>query len=126
MKKWLKYILPLLCLVALFDINTERQVIAVDCSNQETTTEAILYATDIDTPHSQLCLQRTFHLELLQRISSHTRRSEMGNQCNYIYYKAGKIINPDIYINTSHHSQSFLSVLSEHTQRLICLGRLII
>ena len=126
MTSLLKYIIPILCLVLYIDLGIERHAIDVACTDTYATTAAIVDATDFNTPDAELCHQRTFHLEILQRVPSNTRRADTESKHNITYLKAGKVIHCGISYYTYNHLKLRNSVLSEPSYLLIRLGKLII
>lgn len=127
MKSLLKYIiLTILGVVLCIDLGIERHAVDTACSDTCATTEAEVKTTDYTQPLSELCHPRTFHLEILQRVPSNTRRADTENKHNVTYLKAGKVIHSGIsyYIYNSLKLRN--SVLSEPSHRLIYLGKLII
>jgi hypothetical protein len=126
MKNLLKYIISIFGLVLCMDLGIERHAIDVACADAYATSEAVVDATDFNTPDAELCHQRTFHLEILQRVPSNTRRADTESKHNITYLKAGKVIHCGISYYTYNHLKLRNSVLSEPSYLLIRLGRLII
>jgi hypothetical protein len=126
MKNLLKYIISIFGLVLCMDLGIERHAIDVACADAYATSEAVVDATDFNTPDAELCHLRTFHLEILQRVPSNTRRADTEGKHNITYLKAGKVIHCGISYYTYNHLKLRNSVLSEPSYLLIRLGRLII
>ena len=82
MECWLKYIIPILALVLCVDLGIERHAVDTACTDSYTTTEAMVDAIDLNNPNTELCHQRTFHLEILQRVPSNTRRADTESKHN--------------------------------------------
>jgi hypothetical protein len=122
----LKYIIPILGLFLCMDLGIECHTVDVACAGAYATSEAVVDATDFNTPDAELCYQRTFHLEILQRLPSNTRRADTENKHNVTYLKAGKVIHCGISYYTYNNLKLRNSVLSEPSYLLIRLGRLII
>ncbi|MBO7317470.1 MAG: hypothetical protein J6U43_01960 [Bacteroidales bacterium] len=126
MKSLLKYIIPILGLFLCIDFGMERPVADVACTDFHATAEAVVDATDFNMPDAKLCHQRTFHLEILQRVPSNTRRADTESRYNLTYMKAGKVINTGRYYTTYNLYNLRNSALSEPSYLLIRLGKLII
>jgi hypothetical protein len=126
MKSLLKYIIPILGLVLCIDYGMEQPVADVVCTETQATAEAVVATNDINMPNAQLCYLRTFHLDILQRVPSNTRRADTESRYNLTYIKAGKVINTGRYYNTYNLYKLRNSTLSEPSYLLIRLGRLII
>lgn len=127
MKSLLKYIIfTILGAVLCIDLGYERHAVEVACTDTRVTTEAEVKTTDYTQPSSELCHPRTFHLEILQRVPSNTRRDNTENKHNVTYLKAGKVIHSGISYYIYNNLKLRNSVLSEPSHRLICLGKLII
>ena len=126
MKCVLKNIIVTLCFLLFVGLGSIRHESSYPRCDEPATSEAVVDATDFNTPDAKLCHQRTFHLEILQRVPSNTRRADTESKHNITYLKAGKVIHCGISYYTYNHLKLRNSVLSEPSHRLICLGRLII
>lgn len=126
MKCVLKNIIVTLCFLLFVGLESIRHESSYPRCAEPATSEAVVDATDFNTPDAELCHPRTFHLEILQRVPSNTRRADTENKHNVTYLKAGKVIHSGIsyYIYNSLKLRN--SVLSEPSHRLIYLGKLII
>lgn len=126
MKCVLKNIIVTLCFLLFVGLGSIRHESSYPRCAEPATSEAVVDATDYTQPLSELCHPRTFHLEILQRVPSNTRRADTENKHNVTYLKAGKVIHSGIsyYIYNSLKLRN--SVLSEPSHRLIYLGKLII
>lgn len=126
MKCVLKNIIVTLCFLLFVGLGSIRHESSYPRCDEPATSEAVVDATDFNTPDAELCHLRTFHLEILQRVPSNTRRADTENRHNLTYIKAGKVINTGRYYTTYNLYKLRNSVLSEPSHRLICLGKLII
>ena len=126
MKSALKNIIITLCFLLFVGLGSIRHESSYPRCAEPATSEAVVDATDVNTPDAELCHQRTFHLDILQRVPTQTRRTDTENRHNLTYIKAGKIINTGRYYTTYNLYKLRNSVLSEPSHRLICLGKLII
>ena len=126
MKCVLKNIIVTLCFLLFVGLGSIRHESSYPRCAEPATSEAVVDATDFNTPDAELCHQRTFHLEILQRVPSNTRRADTESKHNITYLKAGKVIHCGTSYYTYNHLKLRNSVLSEPSHRLICLGRLII
>ena len=126
MKCVLKNIIVTLCFLLFVGLGSIRHESSYPRCDEPATSEAVVDATDFNTPDAELCHQRTFHLDILQRVPSNTRRTDTGSRYNLTYIKAGKVINTGRYYNTYNLYKLRNSTLSEPSYLLIRLGKLII
>ncbi|MBR3950614.1 MAG: hypothetical protein IKJ79_01705 [Bacteroidaceae bacterium] len=126
MKCVLKNIIVTLCFLLFVGLGSIRHESSYPRCDEPATSEAVVDATDFNTPDAKLCHPRTFHLEILQRVPSNTRRDNTANKHNVTYLKAGKVIHSGISYYIYNNLKLRNSVLSELSHRLICLGKLII
>ena len=125
MKRWLKYLLPLVVLTLFWNckddsISTSPDKASIVHAISETVCDNVIYASD-----SELCLPRQISHASPSRIQTTSRRTTSHCRVNIEFAKAGKIINPGIKYLTIN-TIIFRSALYEPASRLSALGRLII
>lgn len=126
MKKWLKYLLPVIVVAAFWNItgeNVSSKAIdnATDVSIIDSTCEPSL-----SEPESEPCLPRQISFSNSYRVQSVARKTAGMQRYNLEFTKAGKIFNSSIRYVIQTCSRIISPTLSEPSQKLLSLGRLII
>lgn len=126
MKRWLKYLLPVIVAAAFWNIadeNVSSDAIDndADFSIIESTCGLCLSETE-----SEPCLPRQVSFTNSCRVQSVARRTSGPQRHNLEFTKAGKIYNSNIRYVIQTITRFTSNSLSEPSQRLLSLGRLII
>ena len=126
MKCVLKNIIVTLCFLLFVGLGSIRHESSYPRCDEPATSEAVVDAIDLNNPNTELCHQRTFHLEILQRIPTNTRRADTEGKHNVTYLKCGKVIHCGISYYIYNNLKQRNSILSDPSYLLIRLGKLII
>ena len=126
MKSMLKYILPLLCFVALIGCN-EEAVRSGDIG--EAMPEMMTVAGDacISTDDAEcIPIRPTSSVNSGQRVQKHSRQSHTSQRRCGTFLKAGRVVHLRLYDNTYINQHLRLTVSPFTVHRLISWGRLVI
>lgn len=126
MRKWTKYLLPLIVAVAFW--NYEDNVLSIvpeDASASQMICEAVC-DTSISSPESEICLPRQVSYASPSRVQNIARRTTGYSRINVEFAKSGKVINAGLTYFIQNKSITIHSSLTEPSHKLLCLGILII
>ena len=126
MKRWLKYLLPLMVAVAFW--NCKDNVLST-VPEETFATQAICDAVCdniISTSESELCLPRQVSYTSSSRVQTTARRKTGYSRDNVEFTKSGKIINAGLRYFIQTKSILIHSSLVEPAHKLLYLGKLII
>lgn len=126
MKKLLKYLLPVIAVLAFWNCMDAPVRSAAEEVSVAMSLEEAAYQTTISDPESELCLPRQVSSANFHRVQSTARRTGGACRNNIEFIKAGKMVNADIKYSVQIKDIIIHSSLIEPAHRLLCLGRLII
>lgn len=126
MSKWIKYLLPLIVVAAFWNStdnneSTVSEVVPADISIIEYS-----YQSNFSESESEPCLPRQISFTNGSRVQSAARRSGGQQRNNLEFTKAGRIINTGLRYYIQNKSIIKYSTLTEPSNKLLSLGRLII
>lgn len=126
MRRMLKYLLPLVCVVAFCGNADDSSADFV----KDITGGLVLDAGSCDMAFSadeqEFCVPRPTSIANTQRVQTLSRRADAGQRQGFSFIKAGKVINAGTIFCSQNIYRFFPSGLSEPTHHLISLGKLII
>lgn len=126
MRKWLKYLLPLI-FVAVF-WNCKDNLIPA-APEEFSATQAICEAVSdniISSSESELCLPRQISYASSSRVQTTARRTTGYSRASVEFTKSGKIVNAGLRYFIQRKSIIIHSSLIEPSHKLLYLGKLII
>ena len=126
MRRWLKYLLPLMVAVAFW--NCKDNLLST-VPEEVHATQAICDAVCdniISTSESELCLPRQVSYTSSSRVQTTARRTTGYSRDNIEFTKSGKIINAGLRYFIQTKSILIHSSLVEPAHKLLYLGKLII
>lgn len=126
MKRWLKYLLPLVVGVAFWNSTDE---LSSKTSEELSATQAIgetVCDNIISASESELCLPRQISNASSSRVQTTTRRAAGFNRINVEFVKSDRRIHVGFGYFRQRNSQLLHSSLMEPAHKLLYLGKLII
>ena len=126
MRKWTKYLLPLIVAVAFW--NYEDSVLSVvpeEVPVSQLVSEAVC-GTIVSSSESEICLPRQVSYASPSRVQNTARRTTGYSRINVEFAKSGKVINAGLTYFIQNKSITIHSSLTEPSHKLLCLGILII
>lgn len=126
MRKWLKYLLPLM-VATMFWNCTDDPISAVPetFSPHQAICEAVCDNV-ISASESELCLPRQISYTSPSRVQTTARRTTGCSRVNIEFAKSGRIINAGLIYYIQRNTIIIHSSLIEPSHKLLYLGRLII
>jgi hypothetical protein len=126
MKRWLKYLLPLVVAVAFWNGKDNLlSTVPEEIISTQTICDAICDNV-ISTSESELCLPRQVSYTSSSRVQTTARRTTGYSRDNIEFTKSGKIINAGLRYFIQTKSILIHSSLVEPAHKLLYLGKLII
>jgi hypothetical protein len=126
MKRWLKYLLPLVVAVAFWNGKDNLlSTVPEEIISTQTICDAICDNV-ISTSKSELCLPRQVSYTSSSRVQTTARRTTGYSRDNVEFTKSGKIINAGLRYFIQTKSILIHSSLVEPARKLLYLGKLII
>lgn len=126
MGKYLKYLLPLMMVLAFWNC-TDESGSAVDGKEYQIISfNETDWHSNISEPESELCLPRQVSYANSHKVQNTARRTTGAGRSNIEFAKSGKIINAYIRYSIQRKSITTHSSLAESSHRLFYLGKLII
>jgi hypothetical protein len=126
MKRWLKYLLPLVVAVAFWNGKDNLlSTVPEEIISTQTICDAICDNV-ISTSKSELCLPRQVSYTSSSRVQTTARRTTGYSRDNVEFTKSGKIINAGLRYFIQTKSILIHSSLVEPAHKLLYLGKLII
>ena len=126
MRRMLKYLLPLVCVVVFCDNADDSFADVVQDVTDGFVWETGSCGMTFSADEQEFCVPRPTSIANTQRVQTLSRRTDAGQRQSFSFVKAGKVINAGIVFCTQNVYRFFPSGLSEPTHRLISLGKLII
>lgn len=126
MRRILKYLLPLICVVAFCGNADDSFSDVIQDVAEGFVLDAQTGSMSFSADEQEFCVPRPTSIANTQRVQTLSRRTDAGQRQGFSFVKAGKVINAGIVFCTQNICRFFPSGLSEPTHRLISLGKLII
>ena len=126
MRRILKYLLPLVCIVAFCGNADDSDADVLPEGLREFAVKADAGGFSFSASESEFCIPRPTSIANTQRVQSVSRRGDSGPRHSFAFVKAGKVICTGTFISYQNNPKLFPSGLSESSHRLISLGKLII
>ena len=126
MRRMLKYILPLICVVAFCGNADDSFADVVQDIAGGFVLDAETGSMAFSADEQEFCVPRPTGIANTQRVQTLSRRADAGQRQGFSFVKAGKVINAGTIFCSQNIYRFFPSGLSEPTHRLISLGKLII
>ena len=124
MRRWLKYLLPLMVAIAFWNCKDSfagPEDVVMSQTICETVCDNIISQSE-----SELCLPRQISYASPSRVQTAPRRTTGYSRYNVEFAKSGKIINAGLRYSIQRKSIIIHSSLIEPFHKLLCLGKLII
>ena len=126
MRKWLKYLLPLIVAIAFWDCkDNQLSTVPEKIPASQAISEAVCDNT-ISSSESELCLPRQISYASSSRVQTTARRTTSYGRTNVEFAKSGKIFNAGLRYIIQRKSVIIHSSLIEPSHKLLYLGKLII
>ena len=126
MRKLLKYLIPLIVVVAFSGSTDDSAVEVSKTPSVDASAMLDISHSSISSSEAEICLPRQISSASTPRVQNGVRRINSIQRNNIEFTKAGKVINSGIRYLVQNRSIIISSSLSEPACRLISLGRLII
>ena len=126
MRRMLKYLLPLVCVVVFCDNADDFFADVVQDVTDGFVWETGSCGMAFSADEQEFCVPRPTGIANTQRVQTLSRRADAGQRQGFSFVKAGKVINAGTIFCSQNIYRFFPSGLSEPTHRLISLGKLII
>lgn len=126
MKGWLKYLLPVIVVVAFWNCTEEPARSVSEVTVADDSIHNSSYLSIVSESESEPCLPRQITFSKTYRTSGVARRTTNVHRSNLEFIKAGRTINTTLRYFIQLNSINSYSSLTEPRQKLHCLGRLII
>ena len=126
MRRMLKYLLPLVCVVVFCDNADDFFADVVQDVTDGFVWETGSCGMAFSADEQEFCVPRPTGIANTQRVQTLSRRADAGQRQGFSFVKAGKVINTGTIFCSQNIYRFFPSGLSEPTHRLISLGKLII
>lgn len=125
MGKMLKYLFPLIAALALWNCADEPASSVNEEAAAVSFSEPVCHA-NISASESQLCLPRQVSFASPQTLQGTARRTNSVHRNNLEFAKSGRILNAGLICFVQRKSLIIHSSLLEPSNKLLCLGQLII
>ena len=126
MKRWLKYLLPLIAAAIFWNCKDDTlSSVSEESSSTQVICEAVTDAI-ISTSESEPCLPRQITYASSSQIHNSARRTTGSGRINIEFAKSGKVINSGLRYFIQRRSAIVQSPLTEPANKLLYLGKLII
>ena len=126
MKRWLKYLLPLMVVVIFWNCKDNLTPKVPDVVAESHSICEAICDTVISTSESELCLPRQISYANQSQVQTSARRTAGNSRINVEFAKSGKVVNSGIRYFIQRKSIIIHSSLVEPANKLLYLGKLII
>ena len=126
MRKWLKYLIPLMFVVAFWNCKDSLLSTAPETTSDALAISEAVCDNIISSSESELCLPRQVSYASPYRVQNTARRTTGYSRASFEFAKSGKIINAGLRYLTQRKSILTHSSLIEPAHKLLYLGKLII
>lgn len=126
MRKWLKYLISLMFVVAFWNCKDSLLSTAPETTSKAQAISEAVCDNIISSSESELCLPRQISYASPYRAQSTARRTTGYSRASFEFAKSGKIINAGLRYLTQRKSILTHSSLIEPAHKLLYLGKLII
>lgn len=126
MKNLLKYLILFLVFVAFHDAASGFDVPSNHSIESKVPTESTTFSTSLSSAGSSLNLPSQISYSSPVRVEESARRTESHNRQNFVFVKAGKLIDTGIKYYIQKTACVVKTSLTQHSAKLIFLGKLLI
>lgn len=126
MKNLLKYLIPLLVIVAFHNAAGRFDIPSQYSDKSNTPVENSTFSVGLSSVGSCLNLPRQISVSSPIRVEESARRIESYSRQSVVFVKAGKLINTGIRYSIQKMVCVVKTSLTQHSSKLIFLGKLII
>lgn len=126
MKGWLKYLLPIVVVVAFWNCTEEPATSASEVAVANEFIQKSSFQTNLSESQPKPCLPRQTSITSAQVIQTYARKSSGIQRTHIVFAKSGKTVNTALRFTIQKSVIDSDSSLTEPGQRLHCLGKLII
>lgn len=126
MRKWLKYLLPMIVMAVFWNCNDSLvSTVPEKASASQVFCEEVSCSI-ISSSESELCLPRQISYASPLRVVNSARRTNSCSRVNFEFSKSGKVINASLRYFIQRKTIIIHSSLIEPSHKLLYLGKLII
>lgn len=126
MKNLLKYLIPLLVVVAFHNAASGFDIPSQPTGVSEVPVENSAFSVSLSSSGSSLNLPSQISFSSPIRVEESARRTDSHSRHNLVFVKAGKLINTGIKYFVQKTTCVVKTSLTQHSGKLIFLGKLII